>query len=252
MCACVCTCEHTSWLHCYVCPCSLWREPGTRKLTRREPRAVFTMYTVHMYTYLINFHYNYLIIKCLYLIVKDMQLGLHSVPDSTVGLKKYFNSIPDGTLHQIGEGLRKKNVGDSAHLLPTQQHDNDPAPVQTPTLSHVPLLFEEDEEVSGRGLIEEEKGLIEDEERLRFLVQFQPFDFFFRNSLMCPLPTLRLVLCPPQQTLSPLSCYPPARRCHSCLLHQTPAATSPVLQVHTYVHMYNCTYAIPVLIMSLS
>lgn len=136
-----------------------------------------------------------------------------------------FNSIPDGTLHQIGEGLRKKSVNDPAHPLLTQQHDDGPAPVHTPTFSHVPLLFEGDEEVSGRGLVEKGWG-----QSVRISAHLKKI-IFYRNFPMCPPPTLRQVLCPPQQILSPLSCYPLARRCLSRLPQPTVVATSPVLRV---------------------
>lgn len=93
--------------------------------------------------------FNFLSMEVLVKLNRGMSLCLHSVPKWIIKKK----SIPDGTLHQIGEGLRKKSVNDSAQPLLIQQHDGDPTPVQmTPTLSHVPLLFEEDEEVSGRGL----------------------------------------------------------------------------------------------------
>lgn len=65
--------------------------------------------------------------------------------------------FPEGTLHQIGEGLRIKSL---SPVPPVQQEGSGHAPFET-RLSQLPLLLEESEEVRvgrGQGLEERRPG----------------------------------------------------------------------------------------------
>lgn len=81
--------------------------------------------------------------------VRMLLLKKHRHSHDTSLWEKIKTSAAEGTLHQIGEGIRRKSFADLAHPKTPSSSDlhTSPAPLEKkPTLSHVPLLLEESEE----------------------------------------------------------------------------------------------------------